>query len=81
MEIPDKWKRVGVALNLSQAHINAIDTQHRGDSLHCFAEVFHQWQRFHNPDQPVSWTTLVDVLQSRLVGDTRLAEKIKKEFI
>ena len=37
--IPDKWKRVDVALRLSLAQVNGIDAQHWGDPLDCFAEV------------------------------------------
>ena len=79
--IPDKWKRVGVALGLSQAQINAIDAQHRGDPLDCFAEVFHLWQQLSTTQQPVSWTTLVTVLCSRTVGEERLAGDLQEHFI
>ena len=74
--IPDKWKRVGVVLGLSQAQINAIDAQHRGVPLDCFAEVFQS-----TPQQPVSWTTLVTVLRSRTVGEELLAGNLQEYFI
>ena len=79
--IPDKWKRVGMALGLSQAQIIAIDAQHWGDSLNCFAEVFHLWQQLSTPQQPVSWSTLVTVLNSHTVGEERLAGFIQENFI
>ena len=79
--IPDKWKRVGVALGISQAQINAIDAQHRGDSLNCFAEVFHLWQQLSTPQQPVSWSTLVTVLNSRTVQEESLASFLQENFI
>ena len=79
--IPDKWKRVGMALGLSQAQINAIDAQHRGDPLDCFAEVFHLWQQLSTPQQPVSWSTVVTVLNSRTVGEESLAGFLQENFI
>ena len=43
--ILDKWKRIGIAVGVSQAQINAIDAQHCGDTLNCFAEIFTCWQQ------------------------------------
>ena len=79
--IPDKWRRVGVTIGLSQAQVNAIDAQHRGDPLDCFAEVFHLWQQLSTPQQPVSWTTLVTVLRSCTVGEEHLAGVLQEHFI
>ena len=79
--IPDKWKKVGVSLGLCQPQINAIDAQHRGDPLDCFAEVFHLWQQLSTPQQPVSWTTLVTMLRSRTVGEELLANNLQEHFI
>ena len=79
--IPDKWWRVGVALGLSQAQINAIDQQHRGEPIACFAEVFHHWQQLSTSQQPVNWTTLVAVLHSRTVGENQLANFLQETFI
>ena len=80
--IPDKWRRVGLALGLTQAQLNAIDDQHRGKSLESFAEVFSMWQHLATADNnPVKWSTLVRVLKSRTVGEETLAESIKSKFI
>ena len=80
--IPDKWRRVGLALGLTQAQLNAIDDQHRGKSLESFAEVFSMWQQLATPDNnPVKWSTLVRVLKSRTVGEETLAKSIQSNFI
>ena len=79
--IPDKWKRVGVALGLSQAQVNAIEKHRLADPLDCFAEVFHLWQQLSTPQQPVNWSTLVTVLNSRIVGEERLADFIQENFV
>ena len=79
--IPDKWKRVGMALGLSQAQINAINKHHLADPLDCFAEVFHLWQQLSTSQQPVNWTTLVTVLCSRTVGEEHLADNLQEHFI
>ena len=79
--IPDKWRRVGLVLGLTQAQLNAIDDQHRGKSLESFAEVFSMWQQLAIPDNPVKWSTLVSVLKSRTVAEETLAESIQSKFL
>ena len=80
--IPDKWRRVGLALGLTQTQLNAIDYQHRGEPIGMFAEVFSMWQQLATPDNnPVKWSTLVRVLKSRTVGEETLAESIQSKFI
>ena len=80
--IPDKWRKVGLALGLTQAQLNAIDYQHRGEPIGMFTEVFNMWQQLATPDNnPVKWSTLVRVFKSRTVGEETLAESIKSKFI
>ena len=79
--IPDKWKRVGLALGLNQEHISGIDAENGGNCLKCFAEVFNLWQQLSTRQQPVSWTTLVTVLRSQHVDEECLANNIEKTFI
>ena len=79
--IPDKWKRVGLALGLSQEHISGIDAENEGDPLKCFAEIFNLWQQLSTRQQPVSWTTLAVALRSQHVDEKHLANYIEETFI
>ena len=78
--IPDKWRRVGAALGIRHSQINGINTQHQGDALNCFAEVFHLRKQHSTPQQPASWTTLVTVLHSHYVGEERLVDFLQQAF-
>ena len=80
-KIPDKWRRVGVALGLSQALINAIDDHHRGEFFKCFSDVFKYWQNESTPERPANWATLINVLQSHIVEEKALAAQIQSTFI
>ena len=75
-KIPGKWRSVGMALGLGQTQLNAIDSQHRGNPLDCFTEVFNHWQHLPTPQQPVSWYTLITVLRS--VGEESLVDSIQE---
>ena len=79
--IPHKWRRVGVALGLSQALIDAIDDRHRGEFFRCFSDVFKYWQSESTPERPANWATLISVLQSNTVGEEALAEHIQSTLI
>ena len=80
-KIPSKWKRVGVALGLSQAQIDAIDCHRRGDPFECFSDVFKYWQNESTPERPANWATLISVLQSNTVGEEALAEHVQSTLI
>ena len=76
-KIPSKWKRVGVALGLTQSRIDAIDNHRRGDPFECFSDVFKYWQSESTPEQPANWAFLISVLRSYTVGEETLAEHIQ----
>ena len=80
-EIPSKWKRMGVAVGMSQSQIDAVDTHRRGQTFDCFSDVFKYWQDASTPEQPANWASLITVLRSRIVGEEALAEHIKKTFM
>ena len=80
-KIPSKWKKVGVALGLSQPQIDAIDGHRRGEPFECFSDVFKYWQSESTPERPANWATLISVLRSNTVGEEALAEHIQSTLI
>ena len=80
-EIPSKWKRMGVAVGMSQSQIDAVDIHRRGQCFDCFSDVFKHWQDTSTPEQPANWASLVTVLCSRIVGEEAFAERIQKTFM
>ena len=81
IKIPSKWKRVGVALGLTQQQIDSIEKLRLSDPIGCFSEVFTLWQQQSIPQQPVSWTTLVTVLRCQSVGEEALADFLQQRFV
>ena len=79
-EIPSKWKRICVAVGMSQSHIDEVDNYCRGKSFDCFCDAFKHWQDASTPEQPANWASLVTVLHSRIVGEA-LAKRIQKTFM
>ena len=54
-EIPSKWKRMGVAVGMSQSQIDAVDIHRRGQPFDCFSDVFKHWQDASTLEQPANW--------------------------
>ena len=44
-EIPSKWKRIGVAVGMSQSQIDEVDNYRHGKSFDCFCVAFKHWQQ------------------------------------
>lgn len=71
-----KWFIFGLALGLSYDTLRKIESNYRGDSLRCLAEVITTW--LHNNSQ-ASWQGLASALRLPSVGEFVLATKIATE--
>lgn len=75
-EIPTKWKLVGLQLGLEHPQLEMIE-QKQSNLVLCFCDVFTEWKKRRTSE--CSWSTIIDALNSQLVGEAALADKLKKE--
>ena len=75
MQIPTKWRFVGIELGLRPDHLNAIESEQNGSLAHCFSAVFHKWECETSP--PYSWSTIIAALEAPQVGAKHLAQALK----
>ena len=75
--IPSKWKKVAFQLELDIGVIKTIEHDEH-ECFYRFMAVMNHWEQ--SPSKPFTWATLVAALQSRSVGENRLAEELRKEF-
>ena len=75
--IPTKWKLVGLQLGLEYPQLEMIEEK-QSLSILRFCEVFTEWKKRKTSE--CSWSTVTDALNSQLVGETALADKLKKEM-
>ena len=73
--IPHLWRAVGDQLEVPSAVLESFFTQHLGNPMECFREVFIYWR--DNNTKAYSWASLVEVLQSPQVGQVALAKHIR----
>ena len=74
--IPSKWKDVGLQLGLEHGVLGGI----RGEASHCYMDVFTRWKSQRSTTHPYTWLTIVQVLQTRAVGEERLADEIRNKL-
>ena len=75
--IPDKWIQVAIQLELDMSVIRTI----RKEESSCFEQfvaVLEQWKK--SSSLPYTWKSLVTVLRSRSVNESRLAHELEIEF-
>ena len=79
-EIPGKWRDIGLQLGLDHEVLNGIATTSPGDTNHCYSDVFTRWKNQNLSSYPYTWLTVVQALQSKAVGEKKLADKIRNAF-
>ena len=69
----DKWKKIGLALDIPMGQLNSITTT---DPILCYADIFNWWQRNGSP--PYTWATIIDALRAPIVGEVQLAHELEE---
>ena len=79
-EIPTKWRDIGLQLGLDKSILEGIAHISPGDTNHCYSDVFTQWKNQNSTTHPYTWSTVVRALETRAVGENRVAQQIKDKF-
>ncbi len=72
-DVRAKWRRIGLKLGLHPGTLDAIE-QRQADRLEA---VLLDWLRV---TKGATWKQLIDALQSALVGEIQLAEKLELKY-
>ena len=73
----NKWKGIAVALDIPITYIERIYMDNNNVEEY-FQSVFSQWEM--QCTRPYTWDTLVKVLESPSVGESRLAGEIRRKY-
>ena len=71
----DKWRIIGIELNLEQHQLRAISQSHHQNAIQCYIEVFSLWENKASPS--FTWATIIDALRSPIVEENALAQEIE----
>lgn len=69
------WHDIGLALNLTPATLNAIETPNKAHK-HCLRDMLMEWLNTPEP----SWEGLVQALRNPFVGHQELADRLEAKF-
>ena len=75
VKILKQWKMFGIQLDIP---VSELDTYPSHNFKECFTRVFASWERKGSPD--LSWGTVIDILESPIIDEGRLAEEIKEKM-
>ena len=75
--VPDKWRPIGIYLEIPEAQLKTIDTQHRGDPQECLMTMLtEKWLSRVSP--PATWQDLAEAVE--FVGYQDVAQKLRDKF-
>ena len=74
-KIPAKWLPVGIALYLAYSDLQSLPAS---DSCQCFTSIFAKWK--NEKTKPYTWSTLIQALQTPIVGELNLAKIITSKL-
>lgn len=71
----DKWHNIGIQLGLHEEDLRLIERRYSRQTDR-FREMVREWLTTGN----ATWSAMVDALDSRVVGEHFLAERLKNEY-
>ena len=75
--VPDKWKPIGIYLEIPEAQLKTIDKQYHGDPQECLmAMLTESWLPRVSP--PPTWQDLAEAVE--FVGYPDVAQKLRNKF-
>ena len=78
-KIPHKWHEVGIQLNLKHEELRFLrESLPSGAGSQLFASIFTLWK--NRRTREYSWATMIEVLKTTSVDQTRLAEDLNREL-
>ena len=73
----NKWFQIGVQLGINETSLHQIEADYRTMDRR-FSEMISFWLN-GNTQVPITWKSLIEVLESRFVNKKGLAKKIRKK--
>ena len=75
-KVADKWKMIGILLNIPIGKLVAIAEIQRGDPHMCLVEVLETW--LEQVDPPPSWAAIIEAVE--FLGEEQLGKELRKKY-
>lgn len=70
-----KWRTFGTMVNIPSDTLDSLKCE---DCVESFTKVYNIWSKKGDP--PITWKTIVGVLESDVLGENTLANNIREKF-
>jgi len=75
-EVADKWKEIGVLLEIPKGTLASIAEKCQHDPHKCLLEMLETWlERIH---PPASWATIIEAVE--FLGEEKLGSELKSKY-
>ena len=75
-KVADKWKIIGLYLEIPKGKLASISKKCRDDPHSCLVEMLQTWLERINP--PVTWTAIIEAIE--FLGEEQLGEELRDMY-
>ena len=72
----DKWKMIGVLLEIPKGRLEDIATKYRDDLHSCLAEMLETWLK--QVDPPPTWAAIIEAVE--FIGKEQLGKELREKY-
>lgn len=76
-KVADKWKTIGVHLEIPSEVLAGIAEKCRDDPHRCLIEMLETWTKRIHP--PSSWTAIIEAVE--FLGEEQLGKELREKYI
>ena len=80
IHIPAKHYWFGLAIGVADRELKGYSDLFRGDQLRCFESIFKYWESRLPGAKPFKWSSVVEALNMRMVGENALAQTLQSKI-
>ena len=74
--VADKWKMIGVLLEIPKGKLATIAEKNQVDPHKCLVEMSETW--LERVDPPATWTAIVDAVE--FLGEEQLGKELRDKY-
>ena len=73
----DKWKLIGVLLEIPKGKLAHIADKYRGDPHSCLVEMLETW--LERVDPPATWAAIINTVE--FLGEEQLGRELREKYL
>ena len=75
-KVADKWRTIGVYLEIPQGKLSGIAEKKQHDPQDCLLEMLETW--LERVDPPATWHAIIDAVE--FLGEEQLGKELREKY-